>query len=282
MRLANVNGRAALLTAAGEGADVARASAGRFGPSLSSIYEEWQGFVSWAEKSPPRPDVVFDQSELGCPSPTPRQVIAVGLNYRAHAEESGLEAPTGFPPTFTKFVSALSGPYVDVVLPAGGNTDWEVELVVVIGREAKDVAEEQAWDHVAGLAVGQDVSERVSQLAGPAPQFSLAKSFPNFAPVGPWLVTPDEVPDKDNLRLECSIDGEVVQAGQTADLIFPVPALISRLSRTITLFPGDLIFTGTPEGVGLGRQPQRFLQPGETLVSRIEGIGEIRQVFKEK
>lgn len=281
MKLANVEGRAVLVTDDDRGVDVERASAGKFGPSPQSIFDEWDGFTAWAEDAELQPDVVFSPAELGCPSPMPRQVIAVGLNYRAHAAESGFEVPSGLPPTFTKFVTALTGPRAEVALPAGGNTDWEVELVVIIGRTATMVAEQEAWDHVAGLTVGQDLSERVTQMAGPAPQFSLGKSFPNFAPVGPWMVTPDEVPDRDDLHLECAIDGEVVQSGRTADLIFSVPALISRLSQTISLLPGDLIFTGTPAGVGVGREPQRFLQPGETLVSRIAGIGELHQVFKD-
>lgn len=283
MRLANVNGRAVLLTADDQGVDVALASAGKFGPGLSGIYEDWAGFCSWAESVPmDAPVVAFASRDLGSPSPEPRQIVAVGLNYQAHAAESGFEAPDQLPPTFTKFTSALAGPYVDVVLPPGGNTDWEVELVVVIGHQATKVDESEAWECVAGLTVGQDISERVSQLAGPAPQFSLGKSFPNFAPVGPWLVTSNSLPNRDDLAMRCSIDGEVVQDGRTGDLIFSVPSLISKLSQTITLFPGDLIFTGTPAGVGVGRTPQRFLQAGEELHSWIEGIGEMRQVFVQE
>jgi 2-keto-4-pentenoate hydratase/2-oxohepta-3-ene-1,7-dioic acid hydratase in catechol pathway len=280
MRLANVDGRAVLLTADDRGIDVAAASDGKFGPELPSLYGDWDGFRVWAESTGDRADDVrFGRAQLGSPSPAPRQVVAIGLNYRAHAAESGFDAPGDLPPTFTKFVSSLSGPDTEVVLPAGGHTDWEVELVVVIGRTAHRTPVERAWDHVAGLTVGQDLSERISQLAGPAPQFSLGKSFPGFAPVGPWLVTPDEVPDRDDLALGCAIDGETVQDGRTKDLIFPVAALVSKLSAALTLYPGDLIFTGTPAGVGVGREPQRFLQPGETLRSWVEGIGELRQTF---
>jgi 2-keto-4-pentenoate hydratase/2-oxohepta-3-ene-1,7-dioic acid hydratase in catechol pathway len=166
-----------------------------------------------------------------------------------------------------------------VVIPEGGNVDWEVELVAVIGKEAKNVSAAEAWDYVAGLTIGQDISERVSQLRGPAPQFGLGKSFPGFGPVGPWLVTVDEFANPDDLELGCSLDGEEVQKGRTSELIFSVPALIQGLSATATLLPGDIIFTGTPAGVGLGRSPQRFIQPGETLVSRVEGIGEMTQTF---
>jgi 2-keto-4-pentenoate hydratase/2-oxohepta-3-ene-1,7-dioic acid hydratase in catechol pathway len=293
MRLANVDGRAVLVTSEDpsrlRGVDVETASAGKFGPGLAGVYADWDGFRSWAADagdvtdatdSADAPGVVgFGREQLGCPSPAPRQILAIGLNYSEHAAESGFTVPETLPPTFTKFVSSLTGPDCTVVLPPGGNTDWEVELVAVIGRTAEDVAEDEAWGYVAGLCVGQDISERVSQLAGPAPQFSLGKSFPNFAPVGPWLVTPDAVPDKDDLALGCSLDGETVQSGRTGDLVFSVPSLVSKLSRTITLFPGDLIFTGTPSGVGLGRTPPRYISPGQRLDSWIEGIGEIHQTF---
>jgi 2-keto-4-pentenoate hydratase/2-oxohepta-3-ene-1,7-dioic acid hydratase in catechol pathway len=279
MRLANVDGRAVLLTADDRGYDVAAASDGKFGPDLPSVYANWEGFRSWAAAGVDAETITFQRSQLGSPSPAPRQILAIGLNYSDHAAESGFAVPEGMPPTFTKFLSAMSGPDSVVTLPAGGNTDWEVELVVVLGRTASNVSEDDAWQYVAGLTVGQDISERITQAAGPAPQFSLGKSFPGFAPVGPWLVTPDAVPDPDDLALGCSVDGEQMQNGRTRDLIFGVPALIARLSRNITLYPGDLIFTGTPSGVGLGRKPQRFLRDGERLDSWIEGIGELHQRF---
>ncbi|QWF79321.1 fumarylacetoacetate hydrolase family protein [Amycolatopsis sp. CA-230715] len=279
MKLANVDGRAVLLTADDKGIEVETASGGEFGPGLMSVYENWDGFRAWAEQPSAAPGVVFTRGQLGPPSPAPRQIVAIGLNYATHAAESGFAAPDGLPPTFTKFVSALAGPDVEVVLPAGGDVDWEVELVAVIGRTASHVAESEAWAHVAGVTIGQDLSERIAQLAGPAPQFSLGKSYPNFAPVGPWLVTPDELADRDDLALGCAVDGETVQDGRTRELIFPVARLVSELSRVITLFPGDLVFTGTPAGVGLGRTPKRFLRAGEQLVSWIEGIGEMRQTF---
>lgn len=282
MRIANHNGRAVLLSTDETGLDIHVASDGRFGPDLADLYEAWSPFREWADSLPAQvPDVQIDRTLLGPPSPAPRQILAIGLNYSAHAAESGFEQPVLLPPVFTKFVSSLSGPDTEVLLPAGGNTDWEIELVAVIGLEGRNIAPADAWKHVAGLTVGQDLSERVSQLAGPAPQFGLGKSFPGFAPTGPWLVTPDSLPDPNDLRLECSIDGDEVQIGQTRDLIFSIPDLIEGLSRVITLFPGDIIFTGTPAGVGLGRSPQRFIQPGETLLSRIEGIGELHQKFVE-
>lgn len=289
MRLANVDGRAVLITTDNDtddtiaihGIDVAEASAGKFGPTLPALYEDWDGFQTWSEtlETTDQQTITVTRDRLGSPSPAPRQIVAIGLNYRSHAAESGFEPPTGLPPTFTKFVTSLTGPDTEIVLPPGGKTDWEVELVAVIGRTAHNVAEEDAWGHVAGLTIGQDISERVTQLAGPAPQFSMGKSFPGFGPVGPWLVTTDEVSDPDDLALGCAINGQVVQDGRTSDLIQSVPRLIALLSTTLTLLPGDLIFTGTPAGVGAGRTPQRFLQDGEELHSWIEGLGEQRQRF---
>jgi 2-keto-4-pentenoate hydratase/2-oxohepta-3-ene-1,7-dioic acid hydratase in catechol pathway len=179
---------------------------------------------------------------------------------------------------FTKFRSCLAGPSATIELPSD-KVDWEVELVAVIGRPADRVPEEKAWSCVAGVMVGQDLSERTVQLAGPVPQFSLGKSFPGFGPIGPWLVTPDELADRDDLRLRCSVDGRVLQDGRTRDMIFSVPELVARISAVCLMMPGDLIFTGTPSGVGMGRQPPEFLRPGTTLVSTIDGLGELRNAL---
>jgi 2-keto-4-pentenoate hydratase/2-oxohepta-3-ene-1,7-dioic acid hydratase in catechol pathway len=157
--------------------------------------------------------------------------------------------------------------------------DWEAELVVVIGRRAHRVASASAWEHVAGLTVGQDLSERTVQLRGDYPQMGLAKSYPGFSPMGPYLVTPDEFEDPDRLALGCSVNGETMQQASTADLVFSVPALIAELSAVLPLDPGDVIFTGTPAGVGMVRKPPRFLQPGDELSTYIEGIGEMRHTF---
>jgi 2-keto-4-pentenoate hydratase/2-oxohepta-3-ene-1,7-dioic acid hydratase in catechol pathway len=273
MRIANYDGRAHLVVADGV-IDVAEASGGRWTGSMGGVYDDWTAFRAWAADLPevePRP---LDPAKLGAPSPTPRQVFAIGLNYAAHAAEGGMEAPA-IPPTFTKYLSSLVGPFGDIALPST-TVDWEVELVVVVGLESTRVEEAQGWSHVAGLTVGQDLSDRAVQLQPPAPQFSLGKSFPGFGPTGPFLVTADELDDPDDLRLGCAIDGETMQDGRTADLIFSVPRLIAHLSSIATLHPGDLIFTGTPPGVGMGRQPARFLQPGEELTTWIEGIGEMR------
>ena len=282
MRIANIAGRLAIVTGA-PGAytavDVAKASDGRFGPDPQSVYEQWDDLRQWAADATLPAGDPFDADDLGAPAPAPRQVLAIGLNYRAHAAESGFAVPEGEPPVFTKFPSCITGARGEIVLPPGGHTDWEVELVVVIGRHAFQVPIEDALSYVAGYAVGQDISERTLQMAASPPQFSLGKSLPDFGPIGPWLSTLDEFDDPNDLELGCAIDGEQVQLGRTSDLIFSVPALITKLSATLPLLPGDVIFTGTPSGVGLGRTPQRWLQPGEELVSHIEGIGELRHRF---
>lgn len=278
MRIANLSGRLVLLSD-GKAVDVERASGGLFGSGPQEVYERWEDFRHWAATADLSDAAPFEQCDLRSPSPAPRQVLAIGLNYRDHAAESGFAAPTGLPPVFTKYATSITGPITEVRLPPGGHTDWEVELVAVIGRAAHHVAQADAWAYVAGLAVGQDISERIIQLAGPAPQFSLGKSYPGFAPIGPWLVTPDEFDNPDDLELGCTVNGEEVQKGRTGDLIFSVSALIARLSAVLPLLPGDVIFTGTPAGVGLGRDPQRWLAEGDELVSTIEGIGELRQRF---
>jgi 2,4-didehydro-3-deoxy-L-rhamnonate hydrolase len=280
MRIATIHGRAALIDDTGRGAvDVEKASGGRFGPEPAGVYGRWTEFLTWASSTPLPAAEEIDPAALGSPSPTPRQVFAIGLNYGAHAAESGFARPESSPPVFTKYPTCITGPYTDIELPPDGHTDWEVELVVVIGPVARHVAAADAWRHVAGLAVGQDVSERTLQMAATPPQFSLGKSYPGFGPVGPWLVTPDEFDDPDDLELGCSINGEQMQLGRTSELIFSVSALIEELSRVTPLLPGDLIFTGTPAGVGVGRTPPRWLGPGDVLTSFIQGIGEMRHRF---
>lgn len=279
MRLANVAGRATLVTSADAGVDIHRASAYRFGPRIQDIYDDWEQFVRWVKASPTFTPENFGRQELGAPSPEPRQIFAIGMNYGEHAREAGMGTPTDFPPVFTKFCSSLSGPDTEIELPSSGKTDWEVELVVVMGLRAHKIRAENGWDHVAGLTVGQDLSERVTQMRPPSPQFSLGKSYPGFTPIGPWIVSPDELANRDDLELGCELDGEVVQQSRTADLIFSVPRLVAGLSQVVSLLPGDLVFTGTPSGVGMARQPARYLQPGQRLRSWIEGIGELHQTF---
>ena len=279
MRIANLSGRLVVITGepGSEAAhDVEKLSGGRFGPDPQAVYEEWDPFLAWAAGARWAGGSPVQAGDLGSPAPVPRQVLGIGLNYRDHAAESGMAVPAGDPPVFTKFSSCITGPYGDITLPPGGHTDWEVELVVVIGRRAYQVRAQDALSHVAGYAVGQDISERIRQLAGRPAQFSIGKSLPGFGPIGPWLVTLDELPDPNDLELSCDINGEQVQHSRTSALIFPVPALIAMLSASLPLLPGDVIFTGTPDGVGVARQPPKFLAPGQTLESWIEGIGTIR------
>ncbi|MEW2167317.1 fumarylacetoacetate hydrolase family protein [Streptomyces sp. NPDC007084] len=278
MRIANLSGRLVLVVD-GRAVDVERASDGRFAADPQAVYDRWEEFRQWATGARLPEGDSFDPADLGAPAPAPRQVVAAGLNYRDHAAESGFAVPDTMPPVFTKFATSITGPVTEVALPPGGHTDWEIELVAVIGVRAHHVSADTAWDHVAGLTVGQDISERIIQLEGPSPQFSLGKSFPGFAPTGPWLVTPDAFDDRDDLGLRCTVNGEEVQKSRTSDLIFSVPELIARLSAVIPLLPGDVVFTGTPAGVGLSRDPQRWLAHGDELVSTIEGIGELRQRF---
>lgn len=280
MRIANLSGRLVLVGADGRTAvDVGRASGGRFGPDPQSVYDRWADFTAWAAGADLSASVPFRAEDLGAPVPAPRQVLAIGLNYSEHAAESGFAAPSAPTVVFTKWPSCLTGPVTVVELPAGGHADWEIELVAVIGRRAFRVGEDEAWDYVAGLTAGQDLSERILQTCGPSPQFSLGKSLPGFGPTGPWVVTPDEFEDRDDLELGCSVNGERMQKGRTRDLIFSVPAMIAGLSEKLPLLPGDLLFTGTPPGVGAGRKPPRWLASGDELVSYIVGIGELRQRF---
>jgi 2-keto-4-pentenoate hydratase/2-oxohepta-3-ene-1,7-dioic acid hydratase in catechol pathway len=280
MRLANLGGRATLVVPGGNdlGVDIAEVSAGKFGPDVQGLYEEWDALRAFAGDLDLRTMATakFDQAELREPVPAPRQVFGIGLNYRSHAAEAGMDVPT-VPATFTKFPASITGPFADVELP-NGTVDWEVELVVVVGRRADRVAAADAWSHVAGLTVGQDLSDRTLQFAAGG-QFSLGKSHRGFTPLGPWVVTPDEFHDPDDLALGCAIDGETVQDARTSDLVFGVSQLVAELSAVVPLLSGDIIFTGTPGGVGFTRQPPRFLQPGETLESWVEGIGTIRTRF---
>ena len=285
MLIANLAGRLSLLQDH-LALDVERASDGEFGPDPQAAYEDWATFSTWA--SGVQVDghalaVRFAQRDLGPPVPRPSQVFAIGLNYADHAAEADLQVPEHLV-VFTKFASCLTGADVDVRL-SGDRVDWEAELVVVIGRGGRDVPVADAWSRVAGLCVGQDLSDRTVQSRGAPAQFSMGKSFAGYGPVGPAVVTLDALAghDVDALRITCEVvdqDGaapRVLQDGSTADMVFDVPELVSRLSAVVDLHPGDLIFTGTPAGVGLGRDPQEFLRPGQVLTTRIEGVGAIRQ-----
>jgi 2-keto-4-pentenoate hydratase/2-oxohepta-3-ene-1,7-dioic acid hydratase in catechol pathway len=277
MRLANITNRLMLITPDDRVIDVSAATDGTFSPGIQECYEQWDELREAAGKLDGfagRDLADFAPEDFFSPAPQPRQVFAIGLNYAAHAAEASLAVPEDIT-VFTKFPSSLTGPHGTITLPSG-TVDWEVELVAVIGRGGQDITKESAWSHVAGLTAGQDLSERTLQASGPAPQYSLAKSFAGFGPLGPILVTPDEFENPDAIELGCTVNGEQVQSGNTSDMVFAIPEIIERLSTVTRLFPGDIIFTGTPPGVGVGRVPQRFLKTGDELVTYVQGVGQMR------
>ncbi len=257
--------------------DVEKHSGGRFSADVNTTLARFGELTAWAAGADWAGAVTFTPEQLGAPSPRPRQVFAVALNYRPHAAEAGFQAPDE-PLLFTKFPTCITGPITEVTLPPG-KPDWEIEVVAVIGAGGHRIARADAWDAVAGLTVGQDLSERAVQSQGKPAQFSLGKSFPGFGPTGPFAVTTDEFDDRNDLAFECHLGDERVQHGRTSEMIFPIDELVVKISAVCPLLPGDLIFTGTPAGVGNRREPPRYLQPGEVLVSRVDGIGEIRQTF---
>ena len=282
MKLANLAGRAALIFDVEGGnlaLDVETASDGKWGSDPQAVYADWDAFAGWAATVAPS-GVPFERASLGAPVPRPAQVFAIGINYAEHAAESGYPAGS-LPITFTKFPSSLTGPDAEVELPPG-SVDWEVELVVVIGKTARNVSREEAWAHVAGLTVGQDLSEREAQNAGAKPQYSLAKSHVGFGPTGPWLVSTDEFANPDDLAISSTLSGELMQSSRTSKMIYSVPDLIFELSSVCELWPGDIIFSGTPAGVGNARTPKRFIGPTDTLHSEIEGIGYIHNAFRAR
>ncbi|CAM5349005.1 fumarylacetoacetate hydrolase family protein [Eoetvoesiella caeni] len=209
---------------------------------------------------------------LGVPVAGTRQFMAIGLNYRAHAAESGLDIPKE-PVIFSKALTSLSGPNDDILLPDDSTaTDWEIELGFVIGTKAQKVSEKDALKYIAGYCLANDVSERDWQIKRNG-QWSKGKSFDTFGPIGPWLVTTDELTDPQKLEMELKVNGEVRQHSNTADMIFPVATIVSYLSQFMTLLPGDVVITGTPAGVGLGMKPQQFLKKGDVVTLRIDQLG---------
>jgi 2,4-didehydro-3-deoxy-L-rhamnonate hydrolase len=206
----------------------------------------------------------------------PQKFIAIGLNYSDHAAESGLQVPPE-PVVFTKQVSCLSGPNDDVLLPPKSKkADWEVELGVIIGTRAKNISKADALDHVAGYCTINDLSEREFQIERSG-QWTKGKSYDSFGPVGPWLVTADEVPDPQNLQMWLDVNGKRMQNGNTKTMVYNVAHIVAYLSEFFTLMPGDIITTGTPPGVGMGMKPPQYLQPGDVIRLGIEGLGEQEQ-----
>ena len=268
-RLANVNGRAVLVHGDSY-TDIATHSSGALGSdpmealARPDLLSELSATLDEASVTGLLADVV-----LGPPVPRPQKSFGIGLNYASHVAESGREAPDS-PLVFTKFPSCLVGPTADVEIRSGG-CDYEGELVVVIGQGGRDITIDDAWNHVIGVTVGQDISDRPAQFAAKPPHFDLGKSFDTFGPIGPVLVSTDDLADRDELRIVCAVNGEVRQDGNTADMIFDVPTLVSFLSSITTLVTGDIIFTGTPAGVGAAQG--KYLADGDVITTTIDGIG---------
>ena len=253
---------------------------------VSSFGEQYDGpfFASdgptrlghWLEQHKDSCPIVTDDVRIGSPICLPSKLLCVGLNYAEHAHESGVEPPTS-PVLFSKATSSICGPFDNVIIPKGSEkTDWEVELALVIGKRASYVDESSALDYVAGYLVHNDVSERAFQLEHGG-QWVKGKSADTFAPLGPWLVTADEVADPNNLALWLKLNGSIMQDSSTSDFIFNIQYLISYISQYMSLWPGDVISTGTPSGVGLGLKPPRYLKPGDEMELGIEGLGISRQ-----
>lgn len=235
---------------------------------------------AWFEKNESQCPAISDKERLGPPLTRPSKIICIGLNYSDHAKESNMALPTE-PVVFFKSTTAICGPNDDLIIPRNSiKTDWEVELAVVVGKKASYVDEKDAAGYIAGYMLHNDYSERAFQLERNG-QWVKGKSNDTFAPIGPFLVTPDEIPDPDNLRLWLTVNGKMLQDGNSANLIYKIPFLIAYLSQFMTLLPGDIISTGTPAGVGLGQKPEPvYLKPGDVVELGIDGLGSSRQTAK--
>ena len=271
-RLANIEGRAALVS--GEDYyDLATISQGSFSHDPMQALEALSELsVLGAQLDDFEPTGQLADVELGPPVPNPKNCYAVGLNYRNHAEESAMAIPP-VPMVFTKHSSCISGPTADIQMRSD-YVDYEAELVAVIGKPGKDIAKENAWQHVAGLCVGQDISDRPMQFSATPPQFNLGKSFDTFGPIGPTLTSLESLQDYQSMEIQCDVSGELRQKDNVDDLIFDIPYLIAYLSEIVTLKTGDVIFTGTPAGVGA--VDDKYLRDGDMLTTSIEGLGTLR------
>ena len=269
-RLANVAGRTALVDANDNWHDLHRLTAGAVSADPMKVLRDPSALHRAALRlERANPDGPLATAMLGAPVPQPRNCIAIGKNYLDHAVETGSALPPT-PLAFTKFPSCIVGPNADVTLRSA-SADYEVELVVVIGKPGRDIAPANAWAHVLGLTIGQDISDRELQFASTPPHFDLGKSRDTYGPLGPTLVSVDSFSDPDDIALSCSVNGDERQRSSTGHLIFPVAQLIAYLSGIMTLGVGDIIFTGTPAGVGM--TTKTFLRPGDVIVSTIDGIG---------
>jgi 2-keto-4-pentenoate hydratase/2-oxohepta-3-ene-1,7-dioic acid hydratase in catechol pathway len=242
-------------------------------PDITGETISAKGLARLKKIKPESLPLVRGKPRIGACIANPQKFIAIGLNYSDHAAESGLAVPKE-PVVFTKQVSCLSGPFDDVTLPPKSKkSDWEVELGVIIGTKAKNIRKADALNYVAGYCTINDLSEREFQ-AERSGQWTKGKSYDTFGPVGPWLVTADEVKDPQKLHMWLDLNGKRVQNGSTSTMVFGVAHIVAYLSQFFTLMPGDIITTGTPPGVGMGMKPQRFLKPGDTMRLGIEGLGE--------
>lgn len=233
----------------------------------------------WVDKNLEKLPRLDKQSRIAAPMKRPSKIVCVGLNYAKHAAESGMALPNE-PVLFFKATSAIVGPNDDLIIPKGSTkTDWEVELGVVIGKKASYISKENALEHVAGYILHNDYSEREFQLERSG-QWVKGKSCDTFAPIGPYIVTKDEIKDPHNLDLWLTVNGEMMQKSNTSDLVFDVPHLVSYISQYMTLLPGDIISTGTPFGVGLGFNPPKYLRPNDVVELGIQGLGTSKQVVK--
>jgi len=215
------------------------------------------------------PEGTIDAAKLGAPSPTPQKVFGIGLNYKTHAAESNMEVPDN-PVVFAKFSSCICAPNSNIELRSD-SVDYEGEIVVIIGTPGKDISQADAWNHVFAITAGQDVSDRPVQMASKPPHFDLGKSFDTFGPIGPVAVSPDVLPDRDKIAIKCLVNGEERQNDTSANLIFGVPFLIEYLSHITTLNTGDVIFTGTPAGVGAAQK--KLLRDGDIVTTIVDGVG---------
>jgi 2,4-diketo-3-deoxy-L-fuconate hydrolase len=209
--------------------------------------------------------------DVDCPVPAPRQMFAVGLNYRKHAEEMSSQIPAQ-PLVFAKFQSSLNSPTGDIRI-VGETCDYESEVIIVISRGGRNINRADAWNHIAGLCVGQDVSDRGLQYAGNPPQFSMGKSRQGFSPIGPWVTDMSNNDRRNSLRVQCSINGELRQNTEINDMIFPIDQIVAHLSGICELYPGDVVYTGSPSGVGHGMKPPKYLKPGDVIETTLEGVG---------
>ena len=275
-KLANIEGRAALVD--GENYyDLETISNGKFNNDTSNALTNLVGLSELSEDlSKSEPTGLLHDVKIDAPISAPKNCYAVGLNYRNHAEEVGMDIPS-VPMVFTKHTTCLVGPNSTIEMRSD-HVDYEAELVVVIGHPGKDILKDNAWNHVAGLCVGQDISDRTVQFSSKPPQFNLGKSFDTFGPMGPYLVSPDSLQNKESLQIECKVNQEVRQKDNTNDLIFDIPSIISYLSEIVTLNTGDVIFTGTPGGVGV--MEGKFLKDGDVLRTSIEGLGTLKNDCK--